>query len=105
MPQNVNLGMVDVGCSKIDESITLYNNAKNCINEATELLGCNSLKFGGVNSTLDAQLDILRSNLDKCSNMNDGVTSTIKANARAQYDEYMAWLQEQNNKDKSKGDF
>lgn len=99
MPQNVNLGMVDAGCSKIDEAINLYSNAKNCINGATELLDRNSLKFGGINSTLEAQLDILRTQLDKCTNMNEGVTSTIKANAQAQYEEYMAWLQEQKEKE------
>ena len=98
MPQYVNIGMVESGCSKIDEAISLFNDAKNCINDAAAVLDHNSLRFGGVNSTLEEQLDILRTQLDKCNNMNDGVTATIRANAQAQLAEYNAWLEEQRKK-------
>ena len=64
MPQYVNLGMVDSGCSKIDEGINQFTDAKNCITEAMALLDHNSLRFGGVNSTLEEQLEILKSQLD-----------------------------------------
>lgn len=100
MPQYVNLGMVESGCSKIDEAISLFADAKSCITDAYSVLDHNSLKFGGVNSTLEEQLDILQTQLDKCSSMNDGVTSTIRSNAQAQYEEYQAWLEEQRNKNK-----
>ena len=97
MPQYVDLGMVESGCSKIDEAIAQFNDAKNSITDATTYLDHNSLKFGGINSTLEEQLDILKTQLDKCNSMNDGVTSTIRANAQAQLEEYNAWLEEQRN--------
>lgn len=95
MPQYVNLGMVESGCSKIDEGINQFTDAQKCITEATALLDHNSLRFGGVNSSLEEQLDILKTQLDKCNSINEGVTSTIKSNAQAQYEEYQAWLEEQ----------
>ena len=103
MPQYVNLGMVDSGCSKIDEGINQFTDAKNCITEAMALLDHNSLRFGGVNSTLEEQLEILKSQLDKCNSMNDGVTSTIRSNAQAQYQEYQNWLEAQRNQQNKKG--
>ena len=98
MPQYVNLGMVESGCSKIDEGINQFTDVKNCITEAASLLDHNSLRFGGVNSTLEEQLELLRTQLEKCNSINDGVTSTIRSNAQAQYVEYQAWLEEQRNK-------
>lgn len=103
MPQYVNLGMVDSGCSKIDEGINQFTDAKNCIIEAMSLLDQNSLRFGGVNSTLEEQLDILNTQLEKCNSMNDGVTETIKSNARAQYAEYQEWLEAQRRQQNKKG--
>ena len=44
---------------KYDEGINQFTDAKKCITEATALLDHNSLRFGGVNSTLEEQLDIL----------------------------------------------
>jgi paraquat-inducible protein B len=103
MPQYVNLGMVDSGCSKIDEGINQFTDVKNCITEAMALLDHNSLRFGGVNSTLEEQLEILKSQLDKCNSMNDGVTSTIRTNAQAQYQEYQNWLEAQRNQQNKRG--
>lgn len=98
MPQYVNLGMVESGCKKIDEGINQFADVKKCIAEAATLLDHNSLRFGGVNSTLEEQLDILNTQVEKCDNTNDGVTSTIRSNAQAQYAEYQAWLEEQRKK-------
>ncbi len=98
MAQYVNLGMVESGCSKIDEAINLFNDAKTCISDASTVLDHNSLRFGEINSSLEEQLDILKTQIDKCKNMNDGVTSTIRSNAQAQYEEYQAWLNERNKK-------
>ena len=103
MPQYVNLGMVNSGCSKIDEGINQFTDAKNYITEAMSLLDHNSLRFGGVNSTLEEQLEILKTQLDKCNSMNDGVTSTIRSNAQAQYQEYQNWLEAQRNQQNKKG--
>lgn len=94
MPQYVDLGAVEAGCSQIDEAIEMFDNVKSGIENATSLLNCNNLKFGDINSSLDETLDILKSQVQKCSQINDGVTSTIRANAQAQYEEYMAWLRE-----------
>lgn len=99
MAQYVDLGMVQSGCSKIDEAISLFDNAKAYISDASTYLDQNSLRFGGINSTLEEQLSLLRTYVDKCKNMNDGVTSTIRSNAQAQYEEYIAWLNEQKNKE------
>ena len=101
MAQYVDLGMVETGCDKIDEAINLFSEAKTCIGDASSLLDQNTLRFGGINSTLEEQLDILKTQVDKCKNMNDGVTATIRSNAQAQYEEYQAWLNEQNNKKKA----
>ena len=59
-------------------------------------------EFSGLAKILDnysvlEQLEILKSQLDKCNSMNDGVTSTIRSNAQAQYQEYQNWLEAQRN--------
>ena len=103
MPQYVDIGMVESGCSKIDEAIAQFNDAKNCINDATTYLDHNSLRFGGINSSLEEQLDLLKTQLAKCDSNNDGVTSTIRANAQAQLAEYNAWLEEQRRLSSTRG--
>lgn len=103
MPQYVNLGMVNSGCSKIDEGINMFTEAKNCITEASTLLDHNSLRFGGVNSTLEEQLELLKTQLEKCNSMDEGVTATIKSNAQAQYAEYQEWLEAQRRQQNKKG--
>lgn len=92
MPQKVDLAAVEAGCKLIDDAIELFNSVKSGIENATSLLNCNNLKFGDINSSLDVELDILKSHVQKCSQINDGVTSIIRANAQAQHEEYMAWL-------------
>ena len=63
----------------------------------------NSLRFGGVNSTLEEQLELLKTQLEKCNSMNEGVTATIKSNAQAQYAEYQEWLEAQRRQQNQKG--
>lgn len=95
MVQYVDLGAVEAGCSQIDDAIDMFNNVKAGLENATSLLNCNNLQFGDINSSLDIELDVLKSQVQKCSQINDGVTATIRANAQAQYEEYMAWLRSQ----------
>lgn len=92
MAQYVDLGAVANGCRKIDSAIDKYQNVISCIENATSYLDHNNLRFGQINSSLDEQLDTLKSQIAKFSDMNSGVTSTITANAQAQYEEYQAWL-------------
>ena len=51
----------------------------------------------------DKQLEILKTQLDKCNSMNDGVTSTIRSNAQAQYQEYQNWLEAQRRQQNQRG--
>lgn len=95
MPQYVDLGAVEAGCALIDEAIEMFQNVKSGIENSTSLLNCNNLQFGDINSSLDIELDTLKGQVQKCRQINDGVTATIRANARAQYEEYMAWLRSQ----------
>ncbi len=99
MAQYVDLAAVEAGCSEIDNAIEMFNNVKSGIDNAMSLLNCNNLQFGDINSSLDAELDLLKTQVQKCSQINDGVTTTIRANAQAQYEEYMAWLRSQEEKE------
>ena len=102
MPQYVDLGAVAAGCAQIDSAIAMFSTAKASIDNASSMLDHNSLRFGSINSSLEEQLDELRTQTGKCSDMNSGVTSTIMANAQAQYEEYMAWLRAQEEAAKKK---
>lgn len=98
MPKDVNLGMVSRGCKKIDKAIEMYQDVESKISNASSLLSSNRLKFGDIGSSLEEQLDILRSQVEKCESINDGVTATIMANAQAQHQEYIAWVESQKKK-------
>lgn len=101
MTQYVDLGAVDAGCSEIDNAIDLYIDVKSKIESATSLLDCNSLKFGLFgSSSLEEQLDILKSQVDKCNSINDGVTSTIRARAQAQYNQWKSEQEAKKRKEK-----
>ena len=65
MPQKVDLAAVEAGCKQIDDAIDLFNNVKAGIENATSLLNCNNLKFGDINSSLDVELDVLKSQVQK----------------------------------------
>lgn len=93
MATYVDLDAVEAGCTEIDRAIEQYDIVKQKLDNATSLLDNNNLKFGGINSSLDEQLDILVSQVEKCSVINDGVTDTIRARAQAQYNEYQEYLQ------------
>lgn len=99
MARYVDLSAVESGCLEIDKAIEWYEEVKSKIAMASELLGENHLQFGRINSSLTEQLDILKSQVEKCSAINDGVTSTIRSNAQAQYQEYLDSLKD---KDKEK---
>lgn len=92
MARYVDLGAVSSGCQKIDAAIDMYTTVKSYIDAAATYLDHNSLRFGEINSSLDEQLEILKDQINKCKDINSGVTSTILANAQAQYEEYQAWL-------------
>lgn len=93
MATYVDLDAVESGCTQIDRAIEQYDIVQQKLNNATSLLGNNNLKFGDINSSLDEQLDILISQVEKCSVINDGVTDIIRANAQEQYKEYQEYLE------------
>lgn len=92
MARYVDLSAVSSGCQKIDAAIDMYTTVKNYIDVATTYLDHNNLRFGGINSSLDEQLNILKTQINQAKDMNNGVTATILANAQNQYEEYQAWL-------------
>lgn len=92
MVAKVDLAAVNAGCKQIDEAIEQYDKVLQKLSDGTSLLDNNNLKFGDINSSLDEQLDILRSEIEKCSVINEGVTATIRNNAQEQYEEYQAYL-------------
>lgn len=97
MATYVDLGEVKAGCAKIDKAIDMFTNVNNSLTNAMELLDCNNLKFGDINSSLEEQLDILSLQVTKCVEMNDGVTATIRAAAEEQYREYLESLKKEKN--------
>ena len=88
MAKYINLDGVAAGCSKIDKGIDMYQEVERKIANAASLLGNNNLSFGDIGSSLEEQLDILKSQVEKCSVINEGITATIMSNAQAQYQEY-----------------
>lgn len=89
MTSFVDLDAVEKGCSVIDNALERYATVIKKISDAAGYLGTNSLRFGDINSSLDEQLEILMTQIEECSAMNVGLTSTIRSNAQAQYSNYI----------------
>lgn len=108
--QIIKIEVVNAGCDMIDKAMSNFTTVgKQAINAST-YLGSGSLQFGEngqTNASFTNTLETITNNMSKFEALNEGETARVRAQAQQQYEEewaeyrrYLAWLSEQESKEK-----